>query len=620
MQTKQRLKLIVIHGWGGTYADAIRQIGDLLDFDCYWEDGAFFVPRRSATMIRHLLNVQDPNPHILALQQLTLSRFLACNTAPQETPSSTTNAYTRFSESRLRQDFANFGIPISPATRLKRAAQLQRTAAASLKPIMSVIHELQETWDKDCISQQTEDEARQSIETGSAEAHLNESLLPLLELLREMHETGGDLDTVASAALYAYWFTRKAQEEGKSLKYGRDYAFVFINYHEPLTHLKQYAPAELYAADLPVGAFPDLEKDLQYLFAHDVHTARYEDHHPYLADRETQLKALVKDGTLGFLELSGPLQGTELEPGESKCAADMVYANTVSGKPWDCDGARRLREAAHGEDFVTNRTPLGILLTNLIKGGICKTELAQLLVQSMASDTTQDMLERRGWASLPEQWHNDLQETAETLIENTNRITLKTSGTQIIIALATHAPPGKPRLPTGKAVEFFARRFPEADYIFYCFGASLMVARRLNHDDTALNLGALMPALGTAADGGHSGAAVCRPDANPHYPTRLIGRVRPANFHKFSRYLATRLSASGHSVQSVEDISVASQQKWARGQQNAIVVLLLALTLGTLLALAFPSFRRESVLESNQDFFPQIGVDASTSSEREKTR
>ena len=403
------------------------------------------------------------------------------------------------------------------------------------------------------------------------------------------------------------------------MQYGRDYAFVFVDYHEPLKHMRQYAPADLYAADLPVGAFPDLEADLQYLHEHDVHTARYEDHHPYLAERKTRLEALLNGGTLGFLELSGPLHGSELHNEEPKCAADMVYLNTVSGRPWDCEGARRLCKAAHGEDFVTNRTPLGILLTDLIKGGICKTELAQLLVQSMASNDAIEQLEARNWACLPAQWHDTLQQTAETLVENMARITLTTGGTQIITALAPYSPPGKPRMPTGKAIEFFGRQFPEADYVFYCFGASLMVARRLNHADTALNLGALMPALGTAADGGHAGAAVCRPEANPNYPTRLIGRVHAANFQMFSRYLARRLTDNGHAVESVEDISTTSQQWWSRGRRNAIVVLVVALTLGTALVLAFPAFRRERVWESNQDFFPQIRVETEPPREENAT-
>ena len=68
-----------------------------------------------------------------------------------------------------------------------------------------------------------------------------------------------------------------------------------------------------------------------------------------------------------------------------------------------------------------------------------------------------------------------------------------------------------------------------------------------------------------------------------------------------------------------KDISTTSQQRWSRGRQNAIVVLVVALTLGTALALAFPAFRRERVLESNQDFFPQIKVETEPPREENAT-
>jgi len=609
MQVQNRKKLIVIHGWGGTYADAADRIGDLLDFECFWDSGTFMVPRRIATMIRHLLNVPNPDRYILALQQLTLSRFLASDVDAPSAHDAHRDTFAGFSEARLREDFAHFGLPLSPLARRQRAAQLRKIAEQALAPIQCVIRELQETW-RDEAGSQTEQDARKLIEERCQTAGLSESLLPLLEMLREMHETGGDLDTVASAAFYAHWMVNEARQNGKTLHYGQDYRFVFVNYHEPLTQMKQYAPAELYLADLPIGAFPDVEANIRTLCDERVYTARYEDHHPYTAERKAKLDELVAEGKLGYLALSGPLQGSELpEDEEPQCAADMVYTATIAGKPWDCGGAKRLRKAAHGEDFVTDRTELGILLTNLIKGGICKTELAQILVEAMQSDDAIERLEKRGWAQLPDQWHADIEEVAETLADNVTQLTLADGRTQIIAALATHAAPGKPKLPTGKAIEFFARQFPEADYVFYCFGSSLMVARRLNHADTALNLGALMPALGTAADGGHSGAAVCRPDANPNYPTHLLGRVRATNFQRFSHYLAARLAANGHAVETIKDISAASQHRMRRGRHNITVVLLLALVLGLVLTIIFPAFRPKRVRESNLDFFPQIEVD-----------
>jgi len=271
-------KLIVIHGWGGSYADAVNCIGDLLDFDCYWENGSFMVPRRIATMIRHLLNVPDPDHYTKILQKLTISRFISSKPTPKNINAK--QELTGFSETRLRQDFAHFGIPISPSARSKRAAQIRERAEKDLAPIMGVIKILQETWGSILGHNQTEKESRELIEKCSKEAGLTDSLLPLLEMLREMHESGGDLDTVASASFYAHWMLTKAKEKKQELIYGKDYEFIFVNYHESMQYMTKYAPAELYVADLPIGAFHHLEEEIPYLNERNVHIARFEDHHP----------------------------------------------------------------------------------------------------------------------------------------------------------------------------------------------------------------------------------------------------------------------------------------------------------------------------------------------------
>lgn len=598
-------KLIVIHGWGGTYADAANRIGELLYFDCYWEKGAFMVPRRIATMIRHLLNVPEPEYYTEVLQKLTISRFISSKSTPKDIDPN--QDYTGFSETRLRRDFAHFGMPISPNSRLKRAEQISAQAEKDLSPIMQVINVLQERWSSIEGHNQTEREARALIESQSKEAGLAGSLVPLLEMLREMHESGGDLDTVASASFYAYWMITEAKQKKQPLVYGRDYEFIFVNYHESMRHLTKYAPAEAYVADLPIGAFPHLEDEIPYLNERGIHIARFEDHHPYPADRREKLEELVKDGSLGFLALSGPLINQELpEDEEPQCGADMVYNNLIANTVADTAGARRLRKATHGEDFVTNRTEFGILLTNLIKGGMCKAELAQLLVESMENDDALDRLEKRGWAQLPELWHKDIEEVAETLTEDVVYLTLAKNKTKIVCALATHAAPGKPRLTTGKAVEFFARNYPDADYIFYCFGSSIMVARRLNHANTEINLGALMPFLGTKSDGGHAGAAVCRPEANIHYPKQILGRINKSNFVQFVHYLATRLDANSYEVDSIDDVSTGTPNRWQNSKQKVGIILLAALISGLLLTAIFPRFRRKSVLESNKKYFTQF--------------
>lgn len=603
--SKPPCKLFVIHGWGGTYLEAAGRVTDLMEVESYWHEGSFLVPRRRAVFIRELLSGPDQDRYVVALRKLIVARFLQCPAAPREVAADA-DAYTRFSEERLRRDYPEFGIPICPDSRWRRAAQLRAEAERDLAPVLDVLRRLQ----ADLAATEgpaTEADVRAHLSRLCAEAGTG-TLLPLLEDLREMHETGGDLDTVSSAVMYARHFQGEARRAGLPFRYGHEYRFVFVNYHETFRGLAHFAPAELYAADLPISAFPNLERDIRHLHDHGVRTARFEDHHPYAPERRDNLQQLVNEGKLGFFDLSGPELGSEQAEEEMLSAAEMVYKNLVENTPDDNEAARRLRVATHGEDFVRDRTPLGILLTNLIKGGNCKVELAQILLEAMETDDALERLQERGWAALPEQWKADIDETAERLRENAYEIQLADGRTKIVSVLAAHSEPGKAKLTTGKAVDFIARNYPDAHYAFYCWGSSMMVARRLDHDDTTLNLGSLMPRIGGPSDGGHAAAAVCRPEVNPHYPERLLGRVTAAEFGRFNRYLASRVAAAGHPVASVRNRSVPEASGWGRGTRRLLAIVAAAVLVGLGLVKLVPAYRLERVRDSNRDFFPHIGA------------
>lgn len=613
MADTPRIKLFVIHGWGGSYLEAAARVTDLLDVPSYWHNGAFLVPRRQSGLLRHLLNEPADDRYVTALRKLIVSRFIKSPPAPRSVINDLDN-YGRFAEERLRTDFPKFGLPYGPSARWERASQLQAEAEQELKPVLDVLRRLQEEASQSG-DELTEAAVRSTLETLSTEAGIG-NLLPLLENLREMHETGGDLDTVASAVMYAHHFSREAQRAGQPFRYGREYRFVFINYHEPMKDFARFAPADYYMADLPIQAFPQLEDDVRYLHDHDVRSIRFEDHHPYQPERRNNLEKLIEEGKLEFYALSGPEQGTEQAEEDQRSAAEMIYENLIEGTEDDTPAAKRLRKAAHGEDFVHDRTPLGILLTDLIKGGVCKVELGQILLEAMDADDAMQRLEKRGWAQLPAVWKEDIETTAETLRENTYELVLSDGKTKIVSALAAHSDPGKPKLPTGKAVEFFAQNFPDAQYVFYCWGSSLMVARRLDHADTTLNLGSLMPAIGSPSDGGHAGAAVCRPEANPRYPKRLLGRVSASGFGHFNRYLATRLGENGYPVKTVRNISVPPPSVWSKGSQRLTIILIGAIALGLSLVALFPSYRPERMAESNVDFFPHLDADVEAPTDR----
>ncbi len=127
MADKPRIKLFVIHGWGGSYMDAAARVTDLLEVESYWHNGSFLVPRRRAGLPRHILNEPADDRYITALHELVVSRFMQSPHATDEVAKDA-DAHSRYFEERLRHDFPRFGIPFGPEARWQRAKQLQADA------------------------------------------------------------------------------------------------------------------------------------------------------------------------------------------------------------------------------------------------------------------------------------------------------------------------------------------------------------------------------------------------------------------------------------------------------------------------------------------------------------
>jgi len=123
-----------------------------------------------------------------------------------------------------------------------------------------------------------------------------------------------------------------------------------------------------------------------------------------------------------------------------------------------------------------------------------------------------------------------------------------------------------------------------------------------------------MTILGAAGDGGHAGAAVCRPEANPNYPQRLLGDVDATNFHRFAAYLGAKMNAAGFVLETIEDGSISAGRPLVRGGKHLLTVIAAALIVGLLLVLFHPAFRRDAIVRSNTALFPQ--VETSSNDER----
>jgi hypothetical protein len=598
-----RRRIIVMHGWGGTLAEALDCVCTLLRFRACWHGGGFYVAPRTGSLLRQLLADLDDDARLRAFQKLAVSRLLRAE--PAAAPDGLAALY-RLEEAELRGTFARFGLPISPSCRRRRADALAREAAAELGPVLQGLERVSGVALHDGWPAWTEVETRRRILAGGADERSMQAALRLVEAVRQMHETGGDLDTVGSAALYAYWLQAEAAARGETCAYGETYRYAFLNYHESLLALARLGPADLYLADLPIGAFPNLESEARRLAESGMRIRRYEDHHPCTPAQRAGLQRLQDEGILGFFEMSGPAGAEEADADTLRCATDMVYDNVIRGKPWDCAGARTLRDAAHAEDFVRGRTPFGRLLTDLIKGGQCKVEIVQTLVDSLPCDDGAARVRANGWDAVAETWRRQTDAMRERLLEHAYLLTLAESGVRILAALAVHAAPGGARMTVGKAQEFYAEKVPEADYLFYCYGSGLLVARRLNQADVTLNLAELMRRIGSPEDGGHGGAAVARPELHARYPRRTLGTVGTGRFGAFVRYLSTRLDEAGFPVSAVRSRSVAVHVHSATSNRRLALVAGVAVAVGTLTALLNPRFRPRAILESNADFLPGV--------------
>jgi hypothetical protein len=599
-----RKQLIIIHGWAGSYRQAAHELLELISFKSFWEKGHILVPAKVARMLRHVLRSQLDIPGYKALCKLIISRFLLSPPVPR-LDAREKEQFSSFSEDRLRVDFPDIVIPLAPNDRQQHAKRLQKEATDILDPTLQVLKAFQARILQHKGSMD-ENSMRILLKRAIEEIGTQENPIALLEAMREMHETGGDLDTVATAVFYALSLQQAAKRENRPFRYGYEYEFVFLNYHESFRHLVQHAPADLHAGDLPIAAFPALEEDIVFLHQNDVVTINFDDHHPYDPQRKASLEDLVTQGMLKHLWLSGPEVGQELPPGTEKCAADMVFESKIAGTDAEYPAARKLVKAAHGEDFVTNRSDFGRLLTDLIKGGTNKTELAQILLSTMEQDTAEQELQKRGWSQQPAIWQGMLKQTMHQLNANVAMMTLKGSKDHILCAKAVHSAPDMPKISTGRAIQFLADSFPEADYIFYCFGINLMVARRIHSDNTLLNLGHLMPAIGTASDGGHAGAAVCRPSANPAFPTNMFAQLSDDNFISFTKYLAARLQIIGYKIESIQDLSRPESMDSKHDKKKLFWILLASLGVGLALLTFFPSYRPQSISSSNASFYPHI--------------
>ena len=309
-----------------------------------------------------------------------------------------------------------------------------------------------------------------------------------------------------------------------------------------------------------------IERQFRILKENDVRIASIDDHHPYTREIFDLLKKLEGEGIIGHIQIASLPRGEELPIEKQKCGADLVYKDRIKDQTWDNPGLAELVRIAHLQDLHIEMEPLALELSKLIGSKFSKIELARGLAEGIKDyESMRNIMEATGW----DQKVREYEEGLESVFPRTEQILGRMifnkpdqPGEKVTIMAAVSpfcdAKKGEVQINVASAIGYLmGRKGYPADYIFYCYGSHLMTTRKPNEEETSLNLSTMCQAIGTKADGGHSGAATCKPVSNPTFPQKRLDKVRDTNFLEYLEYLAGKVEDySGLKLESAAEVKV----------------------------------------------------------------
>ncbi|OGH58394.1 MAG: hypothetical protein A3G34_13740 [Candidatus Lindowbacteria bacterium RIFCSPLOWO2_12_FULL_62_27] len=296
-----------------------------------------------------------------------------------------------------------------------------------------------------------------------------------------------------------------------------------------------------------------MDRQIRFLRDHDIHIAAIDDHHPYTPAILANLEEHREQGHIGHIRLSSLPRGQEQPKEDQKCGADLIYEQYVEGKPWDNPGLRKLRDIAHVQDLALERNDLAMDLSRLIGLKHRKIDIVMTLAQNVKDlESLEGIMARFGWSKEVSSFEGMLSQVIPRTEETVGHIVLgdgdtEVSRTRILVAMSPFSDPkkGEPQvnMATAKGYLLGRKGYP-ADYFFYCYNFDSLQMRQANPQDDRLDLSLLAQRLGTPGDGGHRGAATCRPSLNPAFPARLFSSMNELNFLQYLGWLGARISES----------------------------------------------------------------------------
>ncbi len=294
-----------------------------------------------------------------------------------------------------------------------------------------------------------------------------------------------------------------------------------------------------------------IERQFRELHAQDVSFESIDDHHPYTPEIFALLKKLESEGIIKHIQIVALPRGEELPIEKQTCGSALVYQDRIEGKPWDNPGYAELRRISRLQDLHIELEPVALELSKLIGSKFSKIEIATGLAERIKDyESMRGIMRITRWDEKVKAYEEGLEKVLPRTEEILGRIDFTKpdnpeAGVRIMAGISPFcdAKKGEVQVNVASAIGYWmGRKGYPADYIFYCYGSHLMTTRKPNEKETSLNLSTVCQAMGTKADGGHSGAATCKPASNPNFPLDRLDNVRDINFLEYLEYLGKVVS------------------------------------------------------------------------------
>lgn len=611
-----RKKIFIIHGKAITFYEAIENIKNILSAKIHYNNKQYYISPESQKLIKYILYEEHSNIFMNALEKILITRLTIAPYFPLQNDIPNLNEWISLSQYMLDQKLSNYNMPVSKNEKINFCNTELNNA---LKIILNIFNiETEETNEKEIryliISKL--DEIQNMIQNSSqGKLFESDALFYILENLKtnnaaqdivkdilieikKVYEGGGDLDTIASNALYGVWaFYNIAKEKGSTPLYGIDYEFDFANYQEGLRHLAKHKHCDIYLPDFPIDAIPDLEGDIKYLAEFDTYIRRFDDHHPYKLANKEILDKMLEEGLIDHYAMSGVLKEDRIEINkeEAKCGTDMIYEQLIKGQEWDNEGLKELQRLAHVQDLHIIEDTNAINISKIIGAKHSKIDMVQQMMRIQNKDDIDNILQKTGWDVELKEYEEKLAAVCPKLEKNMCYIvyTVKLESNEecykrlcdknkklvdlfkkisfgalnfskflykfdlnnqhkILVVLSPFQRAKETKINVATAINYLSEKI-SFDYIFYCYGSQLMTTRRVNPDDTSIDLSVLMAKIGSENDGGHAEAATCKPSSNKYFPSKKFNKISDWNFEEWTRYLADKVQKEfGYQIVKVE--------------------------------------------------------------------